>query len=106
MNRIVEAVLLVVLILLLLFAATFFIVIIGNALYNERQEADCDKMREYGYSSFMKVKQQPVIDLKECWIRMEDGMDIRSDDYSIADNRKARLNKNSLIELNDTETRR
>lgn len=91
MNRFLEGALLA--FVSLLSIVVFFIIIIGMSitLNNEDEAQECGKMRDYGYASFIKVTDRPLIDVKTCWIMMEDGRDIRSSDYSIADHRKPRM---------------
>lgn len=73
-------------------AIFFFIVLVSVVIAivlgfnnNINQEIECDKMQEYGYNSYI-IKEKLG---KTCWLLMEDGISIRSYDYSIADNRKA-----------------
>ncbi len=87
MNRILEASLLVLLILLFCVAiVAIFLstIIISN---NIGQEYECEKMNDYGYTTELETYR--LIDT--CYIIMEDGAKIRSNDYVISDDRDPKM---------------
>lgn len=75
------------LVIILLFSS---VIVLGLIIFfisnnNIDQDLECERMKEYGYNSYIEKEKF----VKTCWIVMEDGISIRSYDYSIADNRDA-----------------
>lgn len=71
----------------------FLIVIVGILLFvfissnNITQEYKCEKMNEYGYLTTLEEYRFVLT----CYIIMDDGTKIRSEDYVISDNREPRI---------------
>lgn len=62
---------------------TFFMIVNNNM----DQENECYKMQEYGYLSTLQEDKF----ILTCYIIMEEGVKIRSNDYVISDYRKPRM---------------
>ncbi len=98
MNRLLESLIYLLVVLLFLIMIAAMMIFIVSVSSNMDQDNECEDMEDYGY----------VIVLEEyrfvltCYIIMEDGVRIKSNDYVISDNRRPRM----TIKQSDVLTRK